>query len=284
MTIPASRNTAHPVVADTELAWAAHVHPFRRTSTHRTSEHKDQNMSTRDQGAYRAASSTTTRSDDLPIAADPDTPPARPTKAQAKSTVSAREPYLDQRAVTDRAENRRDRVRWGPIWAGAAVVVTVFIVLQLLFFALGWLDLSFNGREGSGAAAGIATGVLALIAFFIGGLAAGASTMWHKAGDGMLHGLLVWALSVLGILALTLIGGTALLGPLAGVASQAPDAAQAAPNVDPVQALNTARDTAGWAALALGAAAAAAAIGGIAGSKIWPSRENADTEHRIPAA
>jgi hypothetical protein len=241
-------------------------------------------MPTRDEGAYRGASSTTARSDDLPSAADPYTPPPRPAKAQATSTVSAVEPQVERRVATDLAENRRDRVRWGPIWAGAAVVLTVFIVLQLLFFALGWLDLSFNGRDGSGAAAGIVTGVLALIAFFVGGLVTGASTMWRKAGDGMLHGLLVWALSVLGILALTLIGGTALLGPLASVASQAPGAGQAAQNIDPVQALNTARDTAGWAALGLGAAAAAAAIGGIAGSKVWPSREDADTENHTPAA
>lgn len=241
-------------------------------------------MSTRDQGAYRAAGSTPVSRGDLPNAADPYTPPPHATKARAISTGSDVAPHADQQVPTDRAEETRDRVRWGPTWAGAAVVLTVFIMLQLLFFALGWLDLSYNGRDGSGVAAGIVTGVLALIAFFVGGLTAGASTMWRKAGDGMLHGVLVWALSVLGILALTLIGGTALLGPLASVAAQAPDAAQAAQNVDHVQALDTARDTAGWAALGLGAAAAAAAIGGFAGSKMWPRREDADTEHRIPAA
>jgi hypothetical protein len=240
-------------------------------------------MSTRGEGAYRAPSSMPASSDDFPSAADPYTPP-RPTQALGTSTGSAVESPADQRVATGRAEERRDRVRWGPIWAGAAVVLTVFIVLQLLFFALGWLDLGLDGRDGSGVAAGIVTGVLALIAFFVGGLTAGASTMWRKAGDGMLHGVLVWALSVLGLLALTLIGGTALLGPLAGVVSQTPDAAQAAQNVDPVQALDAARETAGWVALGLGAAAAAAAIGGIAGSKIWPSRVDADTEHRTPAA
>jgi hypothetical protein len=151
-------------------------------------------MSTRDEGAYRGAGSATARSDDLPSAADTYTPPPNPAKTQATSTIPA---------ATGRAEDRRDRVRWGPIWAGAAVVLTVFIVLQLLFFALGWLDLSFNGRDGSGAAAGIVTGALALIAFLVGGLTAGASTMSRNTGDGMLHGLLVWALSVLGILALT---------------------------------------------------------------------------------
>jgi hypothetical protein len=283
MTIPPAALSTTNRLWWTPNSRAPHIHPFRRTPTHRTAEHKDQNMSTRGEGAYRAPSSMPASSDDFPSAADPYIPP-RPTQALGTSTGSAVAPSADQRVATDRAEERRDRVRWGPIWAGAAVVLTVFIVLQLLFFALGWLDLSLNGRDGSGVAAGSVTGVLALIAFFVGGLTAGASTMWRKAGDGMLHGVLVWALSVLGLLALTLIGGTALLGPLAGVASQTPDAAQAAQNVDAVQALDAARETAGWAALGLGAAAAAAAIGGIAGSKIWPSRVDADTEHRTPAA
>jgi hypothetical protein len=236
-------------------------------------------MSTRDQGAYRGAGPTAT-TEDFPSATDP-----RPAHGGVTSTGPAVAPHADQRPATDGAEDRRDRVRWGPIWAGAAVVVTVFIVLQLLFFALGWLDLGLDGRDGSGAAAGIVTGVLALIAFFVGGLTAGASTIWRTAADGMLHGVLVWTLSVLGILALTLIGGTALLGPLAAVASQAPDAAQAAQQaVDPARALDTARDTAGWAALGLGAAAAAAAIGGMAGSRLWRNREDPVAGHRTPAA
>jgi hypothetical protein len=255
-------------------------------------------MSTRDEGARRgAATPTAAPTGDFPDAVAPYTPPGHTTRASAASTGPVIEHVTDrsstdrssterpstERVAMERTEDRRDRVRWGPIWAGAAVVLTAFIVLQLLFFALGWLDLGFDGGAGAGLTAGIVTGVLALIAFFAGGLTAGASMIWRKAGDGMLHGVLVWALSVLGILALALIGGSALLGPLASFASQAPDAAQAAQNVDPAQALNTARDTAGWTALGLGAAAAAAAIGGIAGSKIWPGRKNADdtTEGRI---
>jgi hypothetical protein len=251
-------------------------------------------MATHDQGARRgAAGPTAARTDGLPDAAAPYTPPAhsprpstsptgpvidQPTERQSTERISA------ERVATAQHGDRRDRVRWGPIWAGAAVVLTTFIVLQLLFFALGWLDLGFDGGDGAGLTAGIVTGVLALIAFFVGGLTAGASMMWRKAGDGLLHGVLVWALSVLGILALALIGGSALLGPLADFASRAPDAAQAAQNVDTAQAANTARDTAGWTALGLGAALAAAAIGGTAGSKVWPARENADTEGRIAAA
>jgi hypothetical protein len=242
-------------------------------------------MSTRDEGAPRGAGNPTS------TANGPYTPPAhgvRESGATAPVIEHTERPSTQhtERVTTERSEDRRDRVRWGPIWAGVLAVLTVFIVLQLLFFALGWLDLGFNGAEGTGTTAAIVTGVLALIAFFVGGLLAGASTMWRGAGDGLLHGVLVWALSVLGILALALIGGSALLGPLAQLASSAPDATQAAgqaagqatQTIDPVQALNTARQSAGGTALSLGLAVAAAAIGGTVGSKIWPGKKDQDAD------
>jgi hypothetical protein len=225
-------------------------------------------MSTRDEGVFQGPVSPAT-TQDFRSAGSPHTPPAH---ALPDSEV-ATGPVLEQHHT--RSEDRRDRVRWGPIWAGATVVLTVFVVLQLLSFALGWLVVGCSGTDGVGVTAGVRTGVLALIAFFVGGLTVGASTMWRKADDGMLHGVLVWALSVLGILALALIGGRALLSPLANFVSQAPDAAAAAAqNVDvaPVQAMNTAHQTADWTALGLGATMSAAAIGGIIGLKIWPGR------------
>jgi hypothetical protein len=247
-------------------------------------------MTTRDEGATRGAGNpTSTRAGDLP-SADPHTPPANG-RRESGATASVVEPtgsgehtgpterphtrHVSTEHVTaERSEDRRDRVRWGPIWAGVLAVLTVFIVLQLLFFALGWLDLGFNGAPGTGATTGIITGVLALIAFFVGGLLAGASTMWRGAGDGLLHGVLVWALSVLGILAIALIGGSALLGPLAQLAGHAAQSGAQPPNVtiDPAQALNAARQSAGATALSLGLAVAAAAIGGTIGSKIWPGK------------
>jgi hypothetical protein len=267
-------------------------------------------MSTRDEGATRGAGNpTSTRAGDLP-SAGPYTPPANgrresgatasvvePTDSaehtdSGEHTGSIQRPHTQhvstEHVTTERSGDPRDRVRWGPIWAGVLVVLTVFIVLQLLFFALGWLDLGFNGAAGTGATAGIVTGVLALIAFFVGGLLAGASTMWRGAGDGLLHGVLVWALSVLGILAIALIGGSALLGPLAQLAGDAAQSGAKAPNVnvDPAQVLNAARQSAGATALSLGLAVAAAAIGGTIGSKIWPGKKNKDTDvtrhdHRV---
>jgi len=168
---------------------------------------------------------------------------------------------------------QRDRTRWGPIWAGVLVVVSTYLVLQLLLFALGILDLGLEGG-GSDNAATIVSAVLALVAFFLGGLAAGASALWRGANDGLAHGVLVWALSVVGILTLALLGGGALLGSVAEVATQVTNITQQAQNVqvDTAQAVQTARDAAGWAALGLGLSVAAAALGGLLGSKIWPGR------------
>ena len=165
----------------------------------------------------------------------------------------------------------RDRVRWGPVWAGALVALAVFVVLQLFFFAVGVLGPGYGGNT----TGGIVSAVLGLVSFFIGGLLAGASTVWRGAGDGLLHGVLVWALSMLGILVLTLIGGSSVLGPLATLLG----AQQQGISIDPVLVLRSARDAAGWAALGLGLSVAAAAIGGMLGSKLWPRRkESAESE------
>jgi hypothetical protein len=159
----------------------------------------------------------------------------------------------------------RDRVRWGPVWAGTLVALAVFVVLQLFFFAVGVLGPGYGGNT----TGGIVSGVLALVSFFIGGLLAGASTAWRGAGDGLLHGVLVWALSMLGILVLALIGGSSVLGPLATLLG----AQQQGIVIDPVLVLRSARQAAGWAALGLGLSVAAAAIGGMVGSKLWPRRK-----------
>ena len=92
------------------------------------------------------------------------------------------------------------------------------------------------------------------------------------AADGVVNGLMVWGLSVVGILALAVFGGTALLGPLSEIATQMSGVQQQAAQIDPQQALATARQTAGWAVLGLGLAAVAAPLGGMAGSKLWPQR------------
>jgi hypothetical protein len=171
---------------------------------------------------------------------------------------------------------RHDRIRWGAVWTGALSTLAIYLTLQLLFFALGWLDLG----TGSGATAAVVSGVLALIAFFLGGMASGASSLWERANDGMINGVVTWAVTVLGIVALALAGGGALLGSVADIATQTgnlSDATAAAGGVDMAAATQAARETAGWAALALGLTAVASGLGGSVGAKVWPrGRREAD--------
>ena len=175
---------------------------------------------------------------------------------------------------------RHDRIRWGAVWTGALTTLATYIVLQLLFFALGWLDLGLNGATGSGTTRAVISGVLALIAFFLGGAAAGASALWHRANDGMVNGVVAWAVTVVAVLGLALLGGGALLGSLADVATQFGDLRNAGAGVDVAAATQTARETAGWAALGLGLTVVASALGGSIGAKLWPGHGHRDADNR----
>ena len=193
---------------------------------------------------------------------------------QTGAVDAPRTPRTDS-PTTDR---QKDRVHWGPVWAGVVVALPVFLVLQLLFFALSIIDLGNDG-SGQSTTASIVSAVLALVAFFVGGLMAGSTAASRDPDEGVLHGVLTWAVGIVAILGLSLLGAGALLGNLADVTSQnaalqqqAGQAGQVAGQVDPTQALQAAHQGAGWAALALGLTVAAAAAGGAVGQKIGPRR------------
>lgn len=168
---------------------------------------------------------------------------------------------------------RRDRVRWGPVWAGLIVAVPTFILLQLATLALGWWDI--GGGDGNNA--DLISGINGLIALFLGGLTAGATALWRGFSEGLLHGILVWALAVVTIMLLTLFGGGALLGSLAGVITDVAGVQQGGlPDIQADQAAETARSAASWAVLGLGLSIIASALGGVIGAKMWPGKK--DTE------
>ncbi|WP_433557831.1 hypothetical protein ACQPWY_03265 [Pseudonocardia xinjiangensis] len=221
-----------------------------------------------------ATPSPTPRATPTPAPMPTPTPPPTPPQTTAPQTTQTTPPRASTTnwatgaaaATAEAAAPWHDRVRWGAVWAGALVALATFIVLQLLFFALGLLGMGYGGGTTTG---GIVAGILALVAFFVGGLLAGASTMWRRVGDGLLHGVLVWALSLLVIVTLAVVGSGALVGPLADLFGAGQ---QQNIGFDPVLVLNSARQMAGWAALGLGVSVAAAALGGALGSKIWPGR------------
>ena len=177
---------------------------------------------------------------------------------------------------------RDDEVRWGPIWAGLVVALGIFLLLELVAFAVGLIDLGQGASDGT--TSGIVSGVIGLIAFFVGGLTAAASGMWRSASSGLLQGIMVWATGIIAILALSVIGGGALLGSLGSIASQlvspgqvasaASSASANAPAVSPAEALSTARSAASYAVLGLGLTFIASALGGLVGAKVWPRRKD----------
>lgn len=154
--------------------------------------------------------------------------------------------------------------RWGPAWIGAIVALPVFVVLQLLFIALGWIALGVDGA-GSGVAASIVSALLAVIALFVGGLAGGtASPRSGSSTTNALQGTMTWALTTVGALLLGLLGGGALAGNLGGltqlVIATGPQQFAGNPAVA-VQAIQAVQNGAGWAALWLGVAFVAAVVG-----------------------
>jgi hypothetical protein len=178
---------------------------------------------------------------------------------------------------------RQDGVRWGPIWAGLLTALTTFILLELLFFAFGWLTLD-PGENDSGNSRGLVTGILALVAFFLGGLVAGATAIWKGLFSGLLHGFLVWALGVVAFIALTFFGGSALLGSFGSLTNQlgvGPQQVQSTTNVSDSEAqevADKAKDAAAPAFWGLLLPLGASMLGGLMGSKMWPRKDDSDPE------
>lgn len=171
------------------------------------------------------------------------------------------------------------RIRGGAVWGGLVVALGTFILLELLLLTTdltgGTVSVA-NPDTGSWAWDGVA----AIIAFFLGGLVAGASSPYREPSTGILNGVVIWAMGIVSIIVLTGLVGGAIFGALGDVianpqnvqslAQQAPAAQEAADN---------ARAAAGWAAIGLALTLAAAAFGGLTGSKMWP-RNRQDTTTR----
>ena len=178
---------------------------------------------------------------------------------------------------------RQDGVRWGPIWAGLLTALTTFLLLELMFFAFGWLTLD-PGSPDPGDSTGLVTGILALVAFFIGGLIAGATALWKGLFSGLLHGFLVWALGVFAFIALTFFGASSLLGSFGDLTSQlgvGPQQVQSTTDVSKAEAddaAKAAKDGAAPAFWGLLAPLGAAMVGGLIGSKIWPRKDDSDPD------
>ncbi|HEY2192878.1 MAG TPA: hypothetical protein VGH76_11350 [Actinomycetospora sp.] len=187
----------------------------------------------------------------------------------------------------------RGTTRWGPAWVGAVVALPVYLVLQLLFVAFGWIALGVDG-SGAGTAASIVSAVLAIIALFVGGLAAGTASASERGTsvNAALQGAMVWALTAVGVLAVAAVGGAAVAGNLGGLLSTVTATGPQQLGTNPgvlVEANQAIQNGAGWAALWLGVAFVAAIAGTTAaasatGRQVGEGASHADRSDRSESA
>ncbi len=175
-------------------------------------------------------------------------------------------------SMATRFENetkRRDRIRWGPVWAGLAVALGSYLLIQLALIALDLVDISDPGTSGA-----IWSAVAALAAFLLGGVVTGATAMWRGIDTGVLHGIVMWATGLVALLVFSALGSGIALGSI-----DTSEAFEGVTSGDVEQALQgeDAQEAAGRALLGLTAALIASAVGGAIGAKMWPSR----SEHEI---
>jgi cation transport ATPase len=184
-----------------------------------------------------------------------------------------------------------DRVRWGPIWAGVVVAIATFVLLQLALFATDAINLNIDPTGGTDASYEIWTALAAIVAFFLGGLTAGAAAKWRSLDDGALQGVVMWALAIVGLIIFSTLAVGNLAGALGLTTQQIADLPGQLQETAAADAtLQDAQDVAAQAVLFLGLTVLAAVGGALAGAKLWPTRrhlaEQADavgTERRTPA-
>ena len=186
----------------------------------------------------------------------------------------------------------RDRVRWGPIWAGFFTALTAMVLLGLLGLAIGLTSVNAGTAaaqggppQGAGTAAAIWGAITALVAFFVGGWVAGRTAAVFDRRWGAWNGALVFIVAVpitlwlagqgLGFLAGTLGNFASALnidpGAMANQAQQAADQAQQAGRTpqpsDVAQAAAGARNAAWGTLIGLLVGLIAAALGGALGTR-----------------
>jgi hypothetical protein len=160
-----------------------------------------------------------------------------------------------------------DRVSWGAIWGGFLTAMGVFLLLSLLAAAIGLTTIDAGAAEADtlNRWAGVASGVIALISFVIGGYVAGRMGAFVTPTAGMMNGFLVWALANLVMLGLAAFG----LGQLFGAAGELYNeigALQGQVNVNEQQLVTDLRNSAWIAFLGMALGALAAALGGLLGT------------------
>jgi polyhydroxyalkanoate synthesis regulator phasin len=109
------------------------------------------------------------------------------------------------------------RISWGAVLAGAAMVIAVHVMLSLLGFGVGMSTVEpVAGETPQASSIGIGAGVWwlvsNLIALVIGGYVAARLSGIPVRGDGIIHGVLTWAVTLLITLYLLTTGVGSMIG------------------------------------------------------------------------
>ncbi|CAN5562648.1 hypothetical protein BH24GEM3_BH24GEM3_08930 [soil metagenome] len=123
------------------------------------------------------------------------------------------------------------RLSWGAIFAGLVVATGLHLALALLGVAIGlsaWNPADpFRtvGADDVAMGVGIWTAISGIIALFIGGMTTGRLAGVLTRGDGALHGVVMWALTMITIMWLIVSGVGFLLGGAFGIIGRTAGAA-----------------------------------------------------------
>lgn len=197
------------------------------------------------------------------------------------------EHHPEARVEIPRAFNlRRDRIRWGPVFAGIVTAITTLLLLGLLGLAWGLTvaDPTAAARaggapRGAGTGAAIWSAISAIIAFFLGGYVAGWSAAAFGRKWGALNGGMVFMAGVPFMLWLAVSGLGSVLGGIGSALAVTPGTIAAVPNTlgGAAQGANAARAAADaasaastaawWTFFGLVIALVSAAVGGMVGTR-----------------
>lgn len=105
-------------------------------------------------------------------------------------------------------------IRWGAVLAGVAVGISVQLVLSLLGIASGLSLTNVSTGEAPGTSALIWAGASMLISALVGAYVAGRMTGLKRKIDGILHGVVSWAVTTLLFVLLATSAGGSLLSTM----------------------------------------------------------------------
>ena len=125
-------------------------------------------------------------------------------------------------AYNEVASYARGRTDWGAVWGGVFVFIAIWSVFGLLgmaIFASAANPEATRPVSGMGVGIGIWSIVLTIIAMYVAGRETGRLAGVTSRHDGLVHGMIMFGLSVMAILAITVLGGSTLTG---GAGSRVP--------------------------------------------------------------